>query len=134
MAFETEIKVVFRDLDAMGHVNNATFFTYMETARTEYYFARSGSRDLTDLEFILARACCDFRSPANIGEVLVIRTWPMRIGTSSFTFRYEMREKSSGRLVAEGESVQVAYDYKFRKTVPLPEAFRKALEKDLISE
>ncbi len=38
-----EITVRFRDLDAMGHVNNAVYLTYFEEARVEYLKAASGS-------------------------------------------------------------------------------------------
>ena len=34
--YQYELDVVFRDLDAMGHVNNAVYFTYLETARLRY--------------------------------------------------------------------------------------------------
>ena len=35
--FSTDIQVRFRDIDAMGHVNNAVYATYVEQARTEYF-------------------------------------------------------------------------------------------------
>ena len=46
MAYETEIKTRFRDVDAMGHVNNAVYFSFMEQARTEYYLKIAGKRRL----------------------------------------------------------------------------------------
>ncbi len=131
MAFETEIKVRFRDLDAMGHLNNAVYFSYMEQARTEYYLRVAKARRLGEIEFILASARCDFRSPVEYGETVVVRAWPTRIGESSFVLRYELRVKGDGRLAAEGESVQVAYDYAIRKSKPMPAAFRKAIEAEL---
>jgi acyl-CoA thioesterase FadM len=53
--------------------------------------------------------------------------WPGRIGASSFVLRYEIREKTSQRLVAEGESVQVAFDYAKNEKKPVPDAIRRAL-------
>ncbi len=131
MVFELEIKPRFRDIDALGHVNNAVYFTYMEQARTEYYLKIANAKRLGEIEFILASAKCDFRSPVAFGETVVVRAWPAHIGDSSFTLRYEMRVKEDGRLAAEGESVQVAYDYAARKTRPMPEHFRKALEAEM---
>ncbi|OGS51523.1 MAG: hypothetical protein A3K65_06955 [Euryarchaeota archaeon RBG_16_68_12] len=131
MAFETEIKVRFRDLDAMGHLNNAVYFTYMEQARTEYYLRVAKARRLGVIEFILASARCDFRSPVAFGETVALRVWPTRLGDSSFTLRYEMRMKEDGRLAAEGESVQVAYDYETKRSKPIPDYFRTALEAEM---
>ena len=129
--FETEIKVRFRDLDAMGHLNNAVYFTFMEHARTVYYMEVAKARRLQDMEFILASARCDFRSAVEWGETVVVRAWPTRIGESSFVLRYELRVKEDGRLAAEGESVQVAYDYAAKRSKPMPAAFRKAIEAEM---
>ncbi len=52
--FSLEMKVLFRDLDAMAHVNNAVYFTYLEQARTEYYFKMIGKTKVYDLDFIVA--------------------------------------------------------------------------------
>ena len=131
MAFETEIRPRFRDIDAMGHVNNAVYFTYMEQTRTEYYLKLAGVKRIGELGFILASASCDFRSPISFGETVVLRAWPTRIGDSSFTLRYELRVKEDGRLAAEGESVQVAYDYAARRSRPMPPEFRRAVEAEL---
>jgi acyl-CoA thioester hydrolase len=131
MAFELEIKPRFRDIDSLAHVNNAVYFTYMEQARTEYYMRISKTKRLDEIEFILASARCDFRSPIAWGETVVVRVWPSRIGTSSFTLRYEMRVKEDGRLAAEGESVQVAYDYGTRTSKPISAEFRRGLEAEI---
>src|SRR2546426_2856107 len=131
MAFELEITPRFRDIDSLGHVNNAVYLTYMEGARTKYYMKTANRKRLEELDFIFASAKIDYRSPILWGEVVVVRVWPTRIGNASFTLAYEMRVKGDGRLVAEAESVQVAYDYAAKKSTPIPSAFRKALEREL---
>ncbi|MEK6810746.1 MAG: thioesterase family protein [Candidatus Thermoplasmatota archaeon] len=131
MAYETEIKTRFRDVDAMGHVNNAVYFSFMEQARTEYYLKIAGKRRLDEFEIILASATCNFRSPISWGETVLVRAWPGRIGESSFLLKYEIRVKEDGRLVADGESVQVAYDYRTKKSRPIPSEFRKAIEAEI---
>ncbi len=65
------------------------------------------------------------------GETVVLRVWTTRIGDSSFTLRYEMRVREDGRLAAEGESVQVAYDYETKRAKLIPDYFRKALEAEM---
>jgi len=133
MAFRTEEKVRFSDIDGMGHVNNAIFMTYMETARTEYYMALTGNRKLEEMGFILAQICCDFESPLFLGETVLVEVWPTRIGNTSFGLAYRLTEKGSGRLIAQGESVQVAYDYRQRTKVPIPPGLRGRLESEMAS-
>lgn len=122
------MQVEWRDLDAAGHVNNAVYLTYFESARTRAYLALQGARDPQALDIILARTSVDFRSAASLGETLVVEVSPGRIGASSFALTYTIRERTSGRLVAEGESVQVAYDYATQQKKPLPERVRAALQ------
>lgn len=125
--FVVEHKVPWHELDAAGHVNNAVYLSYFEMARTQAYMAVRGGSRWQDLDIILARTEIDYRSPAFFHEVLRILVWPGRVGASSFDLRYEVREKESGRLVAEGTSVQVCFDYARNAKKPVPPEVRAAL-------
>ena len=91
----------FRDTDAMGHINNAVYVTYLEVARQEYWRAFSREVDYRRVPFILANVRIDFRSEALVNETLLLAIRCGWIGTKSFTFEYEIREKSDARLVVE---------------------------------
>lgn len=110
----TRDTVRWMDVDAMGHVNNAVFSTYMEQARIE---ALGGLES-----FILARVEIDFRDQVRVGEPIEVRTRCARIGMKSLDLEHEVR--ASGRLVAEGKSVLVGYDYEQERSVELSEAMR----------
>lgn len=129
-----EFRVPWRDLDGAGHVNNAVMFSYFEAVRVDAYFRARGIEPdklaklpLDDFDIILARTACDFRSPAFMGETLVVATWPKHVGMTSFTLAYKVTEKTTGRLVAEGESVQVCFDYQAQRKKPMPPEVRDAL-------
>jgi acyl-CoA thioester hydrolase len=117
--------VRFRDLDGMGHVNNAVFLTYMESARIAYLEALgAGSNPQSGL--ILARIDIDFRSPISLGERVEVGVRPSRLGTKSFELEYEVR--ANGRLAAEARSVLVGYDYARGESVEIPAEWREWLE------
>ncbi len=122
------IEVRFRDMDSMGHVNNAVFFTYFENARIAYWRAVPAIRSRRALDYILARAECDFRSPATVEDALACHIRVGSFGRSSFTFEYLLRDGRTGRVVAEGRTVQAIYDYALRKTRPLDPGLRAAIE------
>lgn len=122
------IEVRFRDMDSMGHVNNAVFFTYFENARIAYWRAVPAIRSRQALDYILARAECDFRSPTTVEDALTCHIRVSSFGRSSFTFEYLLRDERSGRVVAEGRTVQALYDYALGKTKPLDAALRGAIE------
>ena len=124
-----ELAPRFRDTDAMGHINNAVYVTYLEVARQEYWRAFSGDEDYRRVPFILAGVQIDFRSEALVNEVLVIGIRCDWIGNKSFAFGYEIREKQSGRLVVDATSVQVCYDYPAKRSIPVPGDLRAKLER-----
>lgn len=126
--FVLPLEVRFRDTDAMGHVNNAVFQTYFEAARAAYYRAATGATFPTPAEarvsLILAHACVEYRSPAFFGETLLVGCRAAWTGRSSFALEYRIAAagdspRGPGRLVADGESVQVSYDYGTNRPLPL---------------
>ena len=117
--------VRFRDLDAKGHVNNAVYLTYMESARIAFFVNVGAITGVDDLSIIVARIEIDFRAPLELDETVEIGVRAARFGTKSFDLEYELR--AGGRLVAEAKSVCVGYDYESGETVPIPEAWREQL-------
>ena len=113
--------VRFRDVDAMGHVNNAVYLTYIEDARIA--FLRPMGADVPDM--ILARAEIDFRAPLAEGDALEIGVRPLRVGTKSFELEYELRVGE--KVAAQAKTVIVSYDYGSRRPVAVPDHWREKL-------
>jgi acyl-CoA thioester hydrolase len=122
--FSTRIDVRFRDCDPLGHVNNAVYATYFEVARFGYWRTALGYTPADGFSFIMARVECNYRSQAHAGASLDVAVRVGRIGRSSFTFEYRITDAASGRLVADGSSVQVNFDYASQKSRPVSDAFR----------
>ncbi len=118
-------EVRFRDLDPMGHVNNAVFLTYIEQARVAFFAHVDAVTELEDMNLVIARVEIDFKTPVRLGQEVEISVRASRFGTKSFDFEYVLRV--GGEVVAEAKSVQVAYDYERREAVPVPEAWRERL-------
>jgi acyl-CoA thioester hydrolase len=118
------VDVIFRDIDAMGHVNNAVYLTYMETARIRYLSELLGLAGLEGLPFILAEITCSYRTPAFYGEQLHVGLGISRLGTKSFDIAYRI-ETDGGRLVTTGRSTLVMYDYAAGQTIALSDEFRE---------
>ena len=115
----------FRDTDAMGHLNNAVYVTYFEIARAEYWRTMTGDPNYQQVPFILAHTTIDFRSPAYVHEMLEIGVRVSRLGAKSFEWEYRIEEQSTKRLVCEGRSVTVIYDYQALCSAPMPDALRE---------
>jgi acyl-CoA thioester hydrolase len=127
-AYRHRLSVRFRDCDAMGHVNHAVYFTYLEQCRLTYWRELTGTAS-PHTRVIIARAECDYRSPAHFGDELEVRLSIEAIGQSSFTLTYEIVKSGSEQPVANGRTVMVSYDYATGTAVPLPDATRTLLER-----
>ena len=129
------LEVRFADTDAMGHVNNAKYLTYCESARIAYWSdvtgepVRLGSEGAESL--ILAEARITYRAPAFHGETVTVETRATRLGRSSFTLEHRLTAcegSAPSRLVATSESILVRYDYTADSPVAISPAHRAAIE------
>jgi acyl-CoA thioester hydrolase len=118
-------RVRFRDLDAMGHVNNAVFATYVEQARIEYLRSLGVLEGPLYMGMILARLELDFVAPALPEGEIEIGVRPVRSGNKSFELEYALEQ--AGRTVARATTVLVAYDYEQAQSVRLPDSWRNLL-------
>ena len=124
---ERRFEIRGRDLNPYNHVNSAVYATYLEECRNglidEALRGVAGSGD-----FRLARIAIDYRRELTTedGQV-VVRTTVERVGTSSVTFREEIRT-AGGELAADAEAVIVAYDPNRGGSRPITEAERRAFE------
>lgn len=120
-------EIRFRDCDAMGHVNNAVYFTYLEQARLAFCRRLTGARRVEDIRFILAHVECDYRIPIRLGDDVETLMTVGAVGRSSFSFDYRLVDREDGRVFATARTVQVMYDYAHSRPMPIPDDLREAL-------
>jgi acyl-CoA thioester hydrolase len=115
----------YADYDTKGHVNNAVYLTYFEMARHRAWVdALDGD---ADFPFIVAEATVRYLSQAMIGEPLDIEICTTEIRTKAWVWSYVIRASRDERVVAEGKTVQVMFDYANRRTIPIPDDLRERL-------
>lgn len=128
-AFTVELPVRFRDLDPMGHVNNAVYATYLEHARARYFREVVGE-SLPTADTVLVHLSVDYRVPIDLDDGSVkVALWIPRLGESSIPMEYEVRVGET--VAASAETVQVAYDRDAGTSKPIPDAWRAAIEADM---
>jgi len=123
MIFPLDVR--YSDYDAAGHVNNAVYLTYFEIARGRVWGEALGMGP--DLPFVIAAASVRYASPARVGEPLDVEIAAGELRTKAWVWRYRVTERTTGRLVADGETTQVMYDYATGTSVPIPAALRDRL-------
>lgn len=135
------VQLRFGDTDRFGHINNANFATYVESARIAL---------LTSLgcplgSMILARLAIDFRRQLQMGDPLLVLSRVERVGNASIGLLQHLVRPSEpldafgtggacrlaelppAELVAEVSSVVVTFDYASNRSIAVPAALREAL-------
>jgi acyl-CoA thioester hydrolase len=122
-AFEHPVRVRWRDVDALGHVNHAVFLTYLEEGRDAFYASILGAEPL----YVVVRIEIDLRAEVPLGEKQVtVAVEPERLGTTSMTTR-ELIRTAAGTLAAQARVVTVRWDPERRTPIPFTDLERAQL-------
>lgn len=123
------ISVRYNDLDTQGHVNNAVYLTYLESARLGYYekvgIWRRDSGMNTGM--VVARIEIDYLAPIYLYQLIHVGVRLEHLGNKSFTLRFQIEATSDNTILAQGKSVMVAYDSQAGKSINMPMDWRKKL-------
>lgn len=130
-AFWLPVTVRWADMDSLGHVNNAKYFTYLESARTAFF-------DTVDLwrfrehprqGIAVVQAACNFRQQVRYPAELEVGLRVTRIGEKSFTLEYGIFRKGTDEVVGDGSTVAVWMDFDASQALPITPEMRRILER-----
>ncbi|NDJ61235.1 MAG: acyl-CoA thioesterase [Chloroflexi bacterium] len=115
------------DMDALGHVNNANYLTYLEHARINYVRTLdlwTGEGNV--LGMIVAKVVIDYRLPLVAEDEVSVHTRVARLGTKSFDTEQVIARRVDGELqrAAESTITIVVFDYSTGSSAPIPDEWR----------
>jgi acyl-CoA thioester hydrolase len=124
--YSCPIQVRWRDLDAFGHVNNATFASYLEMARTEVWTRLFGGRDALGIPFFVKRLEIDYRRPIALDDE--VRVW-LRVGEMrGASFHFEYLVEANGQIAAEAVTRLASVDKQTGRPVAIDPDVKAQLE------
>jgi acyl-CoA thioester hydrolase len=123
--FVLQIRVYLEDTDAQGVVYNASYFRFMERARTELLRARGFDhaefRDEHNANFVLARIEARFVAPSQLSDILYVGAQVTEIRGARMTFAQSVRKhEPTGALVCEGTAEVACMDINTQKPKRFP--------------
>jgi acyl-CoA thioester hydrolase len=126
--YKTNIEMRFADLDMMGHVNNAIYFTYMEIGRTKYW-KHAIQWDWGSTGVVIGKASIDYIAPIFLGDKVSMYVRTSRIGRTSFDLEYLIVKDVNGKEIvcSKGKTVCVAYDYTSKAPSAIPDKERNKM-------
>lgn len=124
-----QLPVQWGEMDAYGHLNNAVFFRFFESARI-LFLEECGflaSYDEDKVGAILHSTSCRFRRPLYYPDTALVGTRAGEVLKDRFSMDYRVVSSAHDEVAAEGTSIVVSFDYQARKKVPLPKRVREGI-------
>jgi len=119
-----EVPVVWAEMDAFGHVNNAVYFRYFESSRIEY-LRQAGWFELPTapggrVGVILHSVRARFRRPVTFPDTLLVSSRLIEIAEDRFTLEHQVWSTKLNEVATEGQGLIVSYDYQRHEKAPIP--------------
>jgi len=119
---KTQIRVAWGDMDALGHVNNVSYFRYFETARIDF-LAQTGLLEILSdpsTSPVLRDTHAHYKRPVVFPDTLVIGTYITDIKSDRFTMRYEAFSEQQQAVCTTGYANVVMFNMKSAQKTPIP--------------
>ncbi|MCC8553916.1 acyl-CoA thioesterase [Xanthomonas hortorum pv. gardneri] len=121
------ISVRWRDMDSMGHVNNAKYISYLEEARVRWMLGVEGVSMTDRIAPVVAATNVNYKRPLVWPNDILVELFVERLGSSSITIGHRiLDQKDEGVLYSDGNVVVVWIDTQTGKSASLPDAVRAA--------
>lgn len=125
LVFETHIAVRWGDMDAMGHVNNATYFRYMETARIDWFRSIGCVPDAQGEGPVIVNAFCNFYRQFEYPDEVLLKMYVSDPGRTTFESWATMEKVAEpGVVCAAGGATTIWVNFPQQKAVALPDWIR----------
>jgi acyl-CoA thioester hydrolase len=125
---ETTVRVRYGETDQMGVVHHGNHFAWFEVGRVEWCRQHGFEYKRMEVEddsfIVVAEARCRYKRPARFDDLLVVRTRVTESKRRTLKFEYEIADRTSGELIAIGETLHVICD-RLGRPKSLPEKYRK---------
>jgi acyl-CoA thioester hydrolase len=116
------------DNDVYGHINNALYYAFFDTAINQYLIAEGGL-DITAGEVIAfaAESQCQYLQALAFPDVIEVGLRVGKLGNSSVRYELAIFKQGETLAAAAGHFVHVFVARETRRPVPMPERIRAAL-------
>jgi acyl-CoA thioester hydrolase len=125
LVYEAVLPIRWGDMDAMGHVNNATYFRYMETVRIDWMVSVGFQPDPSGEGPVIANAFCNFYRQFEYPGSVLTKMYLSDPGRSSVDTWLTMEKADNpGTICAAGGATMVWVNFPEQRSIPLPDWVR----------
>ncbi len=122
---ETSLEITARstEIDFLGHVNNARYIEYLEWGREDWYNKADCTFDQMreqGIGTVVVNINMDYYAPCYRGDLLVIKTRPVKVGNSSYIMQQEILKIKAAVKAGEARVTIAFIDMETGKSRPVP--------------
>ena len=132
MVVDTKIQMRFADVDMLGHVNNVNQQHYFDVGKSDFFHQVLGLEPYWREEGVITVAInTSFVRQIRMNEPIIVRTCVHEIGNKSFSLTQQIVQTDTQEVKTESLVTMVCFDFVAQQSIPIPERWRRALEKAL---
>jgi acyl-CoA thioester hydrolase len=127
--FQLKLRIDWSDLDMLGHVNNVSYFKFIQSSRLNYWeqFGIDVTQRPYPIGMMLASCTCKFMKPLFYPGDISINVSLDFIKNTSFGLHHQLLNDKN-EVVAEAHDVAVMFDFSKNEKVSIPDELRKVME------
>ena len=131
MKHSVPVQLRFNDTDALGHVNNSTYFSFYDLGKSEYFAAVRGNDNFFSqkVDIVVAHIEVDFIEPIFLTDRIAVETCVSHIGTKSLILSQQIVDLRTNRIKCKGSTTMVGFDFDHNITIPISQEWREAIER-----
>lgn len=135
--FKLRRRVEWRDIDPVGHVNNAVYLAYVTDCGMQIARAYGWSMNrLKDMGYgnIAYQHAIEYRAGAVCDDELEISTWMSHLRGTSAVRHYAIHRIHDGKLIARARTLGVWVHLETGKPARIPEAYKQDFAPNITSD
>ena len=103
--FEMTVSVLPGDIDEQNHVNNTVYLRWVQEVATAHWRAIASPEAQKIIGWVVLRHEIGYKTPAGLGDVIVLRTWVGKATRLTFERFTEIRRNNDGRLLSKARTL-----------------------------
>ena len=104
-AFEMIVSVLPEDIDQQNHVNNTVYLRWVQEVATAHWRAVATADARENIGWVVLRHEIDYKTPACLGDEIVLRTWVGKSTRLTFERFTEIRRSGDDRLLSNARTL-----------------------------
>ena len=103
--FEMTVSVSTGDIDEQNHVNNTVYLRWVQGVATAHWQAVASPEAQEGIGWVVLRHEIDYKTPAALGDKIILRTWVGKATRLTFERFTEIRRNGDGQLLSKARTL-----------------------------